>query len=290
MSTLRKTLVRSLKPVIERFPLLATTLRQRRDNQLNMAPTRTPQGFLLQGNPLMQQGSFEKLETAIVSTLLGRADVMVNVGANIGYYCCLALQAGKPVIAFEPMPSNLHHLMMNLQHNGWQSRAEVFPLALSDRSGVIEIYGGGVIASLVPGWANVDKRYKTLVPVNTADAVLGQRLQGQRCLVLVDVEGAEDSLLAGAQHLLGQQPAPVWLVEVTITEHLPRGQRVNPTLLQTFDRFLNRGYLAWAVLDPVRAVSRDEIVAIAAGGRDTLGTHNFLFARDAVALSGVLPA
>ena len=282
-------LVRWLKPAVERFPRLATALRRWRDNRRDLPPVRTPQGFLLQGNPIMEHGGFEPNETRLVTTLLRDVDVLVNIGANIGYYACFGLQAGKHVIAFEPMPGNLFHLMRNLRHNGWQDRAEVFPMALSDRSGVIEIYGGGVVASLVKGWARVPESYVSLVPVHTADNVLGQRLVGRRCFVLVDVEGAENQVLAGAGRLLGQEPRPVWLVEISVNEHLPGGLTLNPALVQTFDHFFARRYRAWAVGETLREISRDEVAAVAASGRDTLLTHNFLFAADAQTLADVLP-
>ena len=157
-------------------------------------------------------------------------------------------------------------------------------MALSDRSGVIDIYGGDTGASLVKGWANQPEQYVTLVSVNTAEQVLGHRLAGTRCLMLVDVEGAENRFLAGASNLLQLQPSPIWLVEITVHEHLPRGQTVNPDLLSTFDKFFDAGYRAWAVGVPTRPVDREEVIAVATTGRDTLGTHNFLFSRDVLAI------
>ena len=284
MNTFKQTVIRFLKPTIERFPGLATALRRRRDNQRQSRPVRTPMGFVMQGNALMQSGAFEPYETQLVQRLLREVDTLVNVGANIGYYACIALQQEKSVIAFEPMPGNLHHLLCNLRHNAWEHRAEVFPMALSDRSGVIDIYGGGTGASLVKGWANQPEQYVTLVSVNTAEQVLGHRLTGTRCLMLVDVEGAENRFLAGASNLLQLQPSPIWLVEITVDEHLPRGLTVNPDLLSTFDKFFDAGYRAWAVGAPTRPVDREEVIAVATTGRDTLGTHNFLFSRDVRAI------
>jgi FkbM family methyltransferase len=281
MSLAGTRIIRLFKPIVDRVPVLATFLRRRRDNRQNLRPVMTPQGFLLQGNTLMQQGTFEPDETRLVTRLLQDSEILVNVGANIGYYACMGLQSGIPVIAFEPMPGNLYHLLRNLRHNGWESRAEIYPVALADHIGVVEMYGGGTGASLTRGWAGVPDRYVSLVPVTTGDNVIGSRLAGLRCLVLVDIEGAEDRFLAGASRLIGNDPAPVWLVEITISEHLPEGQVVNPHLLSTFDRFFKAGYIAWAIGKTIRRVLREEVVVIAGGAGDTLGTHNFLFSRDA---------
>lgn len=104
----------------------------------------TPLGFKLTSGlhpayELMRSGKFEVEETAIIARLLPIVDVFVDIGANLGYYTCLALQSGKPVVAFEPQQQNLQCLFRNLTANGWEDRAEVFPLALSDRPGLLTL-------------------------------------------------------------------------------------------------------------------------------------------------------
>lgn len=49
-------------------------------------------GFLFSGNKQMRIGKFEVLETKIISSLLSNYDVFIDIGANIGYYCCFALE------------------------------------------------------------------------------------------------------------------------------------------------------------------------------------------------------
>jgi FkbM family methyltransferase len=137
----------------------------------------TPWGFKLAGNTAMKQGSFEPVETKLVRDILKDVDVLVNVGANIGYYCCHALSMGKQVIAIEPIQRNLYYLLKNIKSNGWND-AEVFPLALSNSTGVLEIYGGNTGASIVKGWAGTPESYVNLAPSSTMDEVLGERLKG----------------------------------------------------------------------------------------------------------------
>lgn len=267
-----------VRAAVERFPGLAMSYRVARDSRRARQEAReTPMGFKLAGNRMMESGDFEVEETRIVKKLLPGVDVAINVGANIGYYCCLALSLDKPVVAFEPLHSNLQCLLRNIAANKWETRAEVFPLALSNTVGVVKLYGAGTGASLVKGWAGIPEHFFSLAPSTTLDKVLGSRFQGKKCLVLVDVEGAEQLMLEGALQFIEMQPKPIWMVEISISEHQPKGMNVNPNLRETFQLFWDRGYEAWTADRHCRMVESREIEKIVVSGENTLGTHNFLF-------------
>jgi FkbM family methyltransferase len=239
-------------------------------------PTRTPGGFWLAGNEAMESGQFERTETDAVLRLFNDTEVMINIGANIGYYCCLALQQNKQVVAFEPFPQNVNLLLRNIQLNGWSEAIEVFPLALGSQPGVIEIWGGGTGASLLKGWAGQADR-STLVPISTLDIVLGNRFHGAKCLIITDIEGAELQMLRGATKMLQNQPKPIWMVEVSINEHQPAGVTINPNLLDTFKLFDAAGYGAFVADATERPVTLEEVSKVFQTGVDTLMTHNFIF-------------
>ena len=271
-------LARMARPVVERFPKAARAYRYARDSmESHDEPRETSMGFRLAGSTAMQEGRFEPEETALVERLLGKVDVLVNVGANIGYYCCHALRRGKHVVAFEPIHSNLQLLYRNMKANHWENQIEVFPLALSDKAGLIEIYGGGTAASLVRGWAGTPDHYVTLVPTSTLDLVLGSRFHGQRSLVLVDIEGAERQMLQGAENMLARAPKPLWMVEIQVSEHQPKGTVINPNLVSTFQLFWDHGYEAWTANQQPRRIGPGDVESTARSGRDALLTHNFLF-------------
>ena len=237
----------------------------------------TPMGFKFLGNEAMEAGVFEPEETRLLGALMAQCDHFVNVGANIGYYCCLALQQNIPVIAFEPENGNLLVLLRNIRENGWNDSIEIHPVAVSDKPGIVDIYGSGTGASLLRGWANTPVDLVASIPASTLDLSLGQRLQGRRALILIDIEGAEYYALKGAVLTLNQDPKPVWIVEICSHQHQPAGVAVNPRLLDTFDLFWNAGYVAYTVAETPRQIQRSEIKAIAKGGTDTLHLHNFIF-------------
>jgi len=273
---LLKWLIVLAKPFEGHFPRLAAVYRGVRD-QLDSVnkPTPTPWGFKLGGNAAMAQGIFETAETELVRNLLKDVDILVNVGANVGYYCCHALSLGKPVIAFEPMERNLRYLYKNMYANGWNG-AEIFPLALSNDVGIMEIYGGETGASLVKGWAGTHDSYKTLVPCSTMDTVLDTRLRGKRVLVLVDIEGAERWMLQGAGKMLANDPAPIWVVEITSKELQPRGVDMNPNFKATFQIFFQYGYRAFSLEQEMRAMTPEYIEQIYSKKIDFNG-NNFVF-------------
>lgn len=266
-----------LKRVVERFPRAAQFYRNSRDLLERNAPAiKTPWGFTLAGHHAMAAGTFEPEETRLLRELLGEVDVLVNVGANVGYYCCHALSLGKPVIAVEPIARNLHYLLRNITENGWSQQAEIFPMALGAKFDVLKMWGGGTGASLVKGWANIPESYVTQVPVLTLDRILGPALQGKRALILVDVEGAEYAMLQGAIETLQNNPRPIWMVEIGSTMHQPSGVRINPNLVATFEFFFERGYTA-ATTDENKLTVDIEKVKAVSQGRVEFAMHNFLF-------------
>lgn len=266
-----------IKSVIECFPALALFYRNSRDSLDQRHPPRvTPWGFTFAGHDAMATGGFEPEETKVVRRLMGDVDVLVNIGANVGYYCCHALSMDKPVIAVEPNTRNLHYLLKNIQNNGWSNLAEVFPVALGTDTDILQMWGGGTGASLVKGWASIPESYVTQVPILSLDRVLGDTLHGKKALILVDIEGAEFMMLQGASQTLVNEPRPIWLMEIASTEHQPAGVVMNPHFAETFEMFFNLGYRAFTA-DEEEIEITPAIVQKVVAGAQSLGTHNFVF-------------
>lgn len=242
----------------------------------------TPLGFKLTSGlhpayAMMRSGTFEPDETAVITKLLSTVDVFVDIGANLGYYTCLALQKGRPVVAFEPQQQNLQCLFKNLEANGWDEKAEIFPVALSERPGLLTLYGAsGPSASLIRSWAGYSDRFEKKVPVSTLDNVLSGRFAGKRLLVKMDVEGAEYNVLKGATEILARQPKPLWLLEIALEEFHPEGR--NPHYEQIFQLFWDHGYQAYTAAKDPQLVTQLDVATWVANGHASSGTFNYLFA------------
>ena len=265
-----------LKPHIEKVPFLATSYRKMRDGwQIGREPQPTPNGFKLVGNLSMQAGNFEPQETKFFKELAADADVVINAGANIGYYCCHALAMDKHVVAFEPIALNVKYLLKNLKTNGWEDNVEIFPIAVTDKAGIVTIYGGGTGASLIPGWAGFSSRQSTMIPASSLDLVLGHRFDGRKVFILIDIEGVEYQLLQGAKNLLVADPKPTWMVEIDISQNMPDHEK-NPTFLTTFELFWSYGYDSYAIGERLIPFGRKQVEDLIAN-RITLESPNFVF-------------
>jgi len=179
----------------------------------------------------------------------------VNVGANIGYYCCHALNMNKSVIAVEPGHSNLRYLLKNIKYNGWSNSARIYPVALGAGADILTFWGSGTGASLIKGWAANAASHERLVPVTTLDCIVAEEIQHKSSLILVDIEGAEKMMLEGASRCLSSVIKPIWMVEISSTEHQPQGINFNPNFLDTFEIFLEYGYSIYSVDDLINPIS-----------------------------------
>lgn len=274
-TNLKRRLVRRIKPLVEKFPRVSALYRDLRDALPARfgEPTMTSWGFRLVGLESMRSGEFEPDEMRFVESQLDATDVFVDVGANIGYFGCLARSRGVHTVMVEPLEANLRILMRNLRANGWTEGIEVFPVALAKSPGLLDLYGSSTGASLLPGWAGASRAHVRTVPVTTVDAILGARWPSARMLIKIDVEGAELGVLQGAISTLARRPAPRWLVEVCLTENQTV---VNPHFLEVFELFWSSGYHAETVEDR-RTVQRADVESWIASGKRSFGSYNFLF-------------
>ena len=172
----------------------------------------------------------------LFSRLLKPGDVVVDVGANVGYYTRITSRiVGKDgvVLAVEPMPSALRILELNCAD---LSNVELLRVALSDREGESTFYvrKRGDASSLLSDSRAVPIRVKT----KTADDLFMDRARID--FIKIDVEGFELEVLRGAQKTLGAHK-PVVYFEFLDDLATERGFRLRDfeTLLAQYGYTLN---------------------------------------------------
>ena len=144
--------------------------------------------------------------------LLTDAQIVLDVGANVGFYA-LAAAAQNPartVYAFEPVPRVASLLRRNALLNGLVN-LKVEEMAVADVAGAVQLFvprdAVPVSASLVAGYrGNCEEIH---VPGTTLDAFVRERKIPRVDLLKVDVESAEPRVWAGAREMLGRDRPPV---------------------------------------------------------------------------------
>lgn len=209
-------------------------------------------------NKLMVESKFETTEITILKKMMENSDIFVDIGANIGYYTCLACSLGKKVLAFEPQAQNLSCLLANIKTNNFSSLAEIFPVGLGEVPDILTLYGAsGPSASLINGWAGYSNKFKKMIPINTLDAILSGRYPDSAMAIKIDVEGAEFRVLKGAINTLQRKVKPTWFLEICLDQFHP--DALNEYFLETFQLFFDSGYSAYIADKEKTAVSPEDV-------------------------------
>lgn len=268
---------KKLDKLIGRFlPTISVGYRKLRDYRQfhNAEAPDSGFGFTLAGDNGLSAGHVGAPEVPVLTKLLEAADAFVDVGANVGFYTCVAAKLQKPCLTVEPHPYNLHCLYRNIRENHLTG-VEVYPIALSDRANVMTLHGGGQGASLMKGYAGIIHNYEFTVPVNTLDNVLGNRFIEKRLVIKVDVEGHEWEVLNGAARTINSTLRPSWIVEISLTENMEDG--VYPRYEEVFDLFWRAGYECWSLIDPFKQVTQEDVRRWIKQQRRDFGTCNYVF-------------
>jgi FkbM family methyltransferase len=153
-------------------------------------------------------------------------EVLYDVGANVGTFALVAAKHSQArVVAFEPGYANFARLCDNIQLNGCQHAIVPVPLPLAERSGLVGFSYRGVEPGqsrhkMKPGaWrfrgpAPATARFEQPVLAMTLDAMIASFDLPRPHHLKIDVDGAEDRVLAGAPNTLRSETLRTVLIEV----------------------------------------------------------------------------
>lgn len=144
-----------------------------------------------------------------ISRLAKTGGLMVDVGANYGYYSCLwaGAKPNNKVIAFEASPLNQTPLENNIKKNNFTEQIKVIPLALGKEKGKMQFSLGGDEEQT--GWGgftvNANDQLDVEVEVDTLDAFALANGIDNIDVLKIDTEGADTWVLFGAKNLLSEK-------------------------------------------------------------------------------------
>ena len=147
--------------------------------------------------------TFESYETEIVLGMIKKDDVVMDLGANIGYYTLLIAQKIGPqgqIWAFEQEPRNFKLLKKNIAVNGY-TNTTLSSYALSDHKGESTLYSNTYNKGdnrIFPS-----RGFETMpIKLETLDSVLPTSMHGKVNFIKMDIQGAECLALRGMTSIL----------------------------------------------------------------------------------------
>ncbi|WP_338441295.1 FkbM family methyltransferase [Synechococcus elongatus IITB4] len=165
-------------------------------------------------------------------------DLCADIGANVGTYTLLLAQrsGARNVHAFECLPSNIAKLQTNLRLNSFQE-VTVHNIALADCNGTVSLNynDGDSTASISP---SSETQTSLLIAAKRFDSFVWS---DRFAYIKIDVEGAEQLVLAGSEKLLESQPPMVWSFEYLDTQQRLGSSKAE--LLEAFARWNYHFYL-----------------------------------------------
>lgn len=199
-----------------------------------------------------------------------KSSVIFDVGANTGLYTILShiISPAASISCFEPSPSNLARLRINLDLNN--TRAEIVNVAVGDKKGSIQFFvpqnnsisdTSSAIHEFSESTYNGKVKWK---PINVDQITLDSFVSGKHIkevdLIKIDVEGYEKAVFNGALQLL-EVCRPVIQCEIFLDQDKK----------EFFDSILkNYGYTAYMIKD-------DGLVRIDQDMKVNEGHRNYLF-------------
>ena len=207
------------------------------------------------GNSNIKDDKYEVEVKELFLKLIQKTDNFINVGANYGFYCCLALSKGIKTSAFEPVYTNLRILYKNIKINNFDENIEVFPLALSNKLEFKKIYGLSETASLMKGWMQENVSHE-IVYCSTMDHILNaSNFKDKQTLILIDVEGFEKKVIEGSLNFIKLKTKPFWIIEIIYDLYGVNNNDYNTI----FDFFLDNDYFCYDIQSDLKQILREDL-------------------------------
>ncbi len=183
---------------------------------------------------------YEKPESEEWISIAAKSKLILDIGANFGYYSILAadINPTSRIYSFEPAPETFARLKVNIELNKF-SNIQLVNKGVSDTEGNFTLYlsktdNSGMTSLRIP--ENYSGESVSVDVVSCDRFIKNQSLSGVD-LVKIDVEGNEFNVLKGMEDII-KNDQPVIFIEL-MENHLKRfGHNLNVV----FDFFNERNY------------------------------------------------
>ena len=165
--------------------------------------THAPQVDLV-SRRLHADGAWEPFETQLWLASQRAGDIVVDVGANLGYFALLSALCDRPasqILAFEPDPQNFALLKDNLRLNGVPDEVQAFQVALASASGEGMLYRSRDNLGDHQIYAGDGEREALAISLAVGREFLSERVE-RIDLLKIDTQGSEFAVIEGFGTLL----------------------------------------------------------------------------------------
>ena len=193
--------------------------------------------------PQLLNESYESYETSVLAGILKEGDVVVDAGANIGYYTFIFSKivgvTGK-VFAFEPNPESFKILEKNIKKNHLEN-VFLFNMALGDYNGAAKLYLNDYNKGDNRLYSSDGKQSCVTIGCTTLDTAIptNERVD----FIKMDTQGSEVLILKGAIRILGNSRPKMAL------EYWPLGLKRAGTSAREFFELLDSYKYEYKMID-----------------------------------------
>jgi len=189
---------------------------------------------------ILKKGIFEGASTKVIKSIVKEGDVVLDVGANIGYYTLLFSKlVGKngKVFAFEPTEHFIGVLNKNVKENNINN-VEIQKIGLSNKEQELKIDIGPSSATL-----HSPENFDTILDNETINLTTMNDFVHRRSLekidfIKIDIDGHEPMFFEGAWEAL-EKFSPIVIFEVSHLHYLSAGVLA----WEFYDKVKKKGYL-----------------------------------------------
>lgn len=179
---------------------------------------------------LVLDGEWERNITHAWLSVVKKNDVVVDIGANFGYFAVLAAQQSNrkcKVILFEANPELIPYLKNTIKVNSFEDCAVVENFAITEKEGSVKlnilkdfiasssIHSVEEINDYMHGKMDVGIATSAKVPATTLDLYCKKNQIQHINLIKMDIEGYEDKAYEGMREIVKKSPDVTMFIEFT---------------------------------------------------------------------------